>query len=284
MKEKFISYLIRISGTILGSILIAISINTFLVPYGLLSGGISGISLLVQYISNINSGIIMFILNIPIFIIGFKFTSRDFIILSLLGMGFMSLFIYLTKNLSSYKMINDLLASAIYGGMLSGLGSGIVLKNRASTGGMDIVSIILNKKYGIKVPTLSFAINIVIVLIGGLIKSPVLSIYTLVSMLVSSILLDKILVGFDNKKMLFIVTNKEKEISEYLIQTLKRGVTYIDGEGAYTGEKKKIIYCVVTSNQLVKVKKMITDIDDHAFLSITDVSEAHGRGFKTLSF
>lgn len=284
MKEKFISYLIRISGTILGSILMAISINTFLVPYGLLSGGISGISLLAQYVSNINSGIIMFILNIPIFIIGFKFTSRDFIILSLLGMGFMSLFIYITKNLSSYKLIDDLLASAIYGGMLSGLGSGIVLKNRASTGGMDIVSIILNKKYGIKVPTLSFAINIVIVLIGGLIKSPVLSIYTLISMLVSSILLDKILVGFDNKKMLFIVTNKEKEISEYLTQTLKRGVTYIDGEGAYTGEMKKIIYCVVTSNQLVKVKKMITDIDDHAFLSIIDVSEAHGRGFKNFSF
>jgi len=168
--------------------------------------------------------------------------------------------------------------------MLNGLGAGIVLKNRSSTGGMDIISIILNKKYGIKVPTLSFVTNIVIVLIGGLIKSPVLSIYTLISMLVSSILLDKILVGFNNKKMLFIVTTKEKEISEYLTGSIKRGVTYIDGEGAYTGEKKKIIYCVVTSNQLVKIKNMITTIDNHAFVSIIDVSEIQGKGFKNFSF
>ncbi|QUH22228.1 YitT family protein (plasmid) [Alkaliphilus sp. B6464] len=258
----------------------AISINLFLVPYGLLSGGVSGISLIVQYITNVNSGIILLLLNIPIFLLGIKQIDKDFIVISLVGMISLSLFILLTNPLSTLKFIPDLLASTIYGGLLSGIGSGIVFSNRGSTGGMDIVSVILKKKYEIKISTLSFIINLVIVLIGGFIVNPTLSVYTLISMFISSKVMDKILIGFDNKKMLFVITDKEKEISSYLLQSIKRGVTFLDGEGAYTGKKKKIIYCVINTKQLAQVKGIITQIDDNAFISVMDISEIQGKGFK----
>lgn len=270
----------RILGILAGSFLIAVSINLFLAPHNLLSGGASGVALIVQYVSGINSGIVLLLINVPIFILGLREIDKDFTIVSLIGMLSLSFFMFITQNLETFKFIPDITASSIYGGLLSGIGIGLVMRMRASTGGVDIISVILKRRFEIKIATVSFMINIVIVMIGGLITNPTLAIYTLISLFITSKVVDKILVGLDHKKMLFIVTDQEEEIAEQLMKTIKRGVTYLDGEGAYSNKKKRIIYCIVNSRQLAKVKQIVTQIDPKSFVSVTEISEIQGNGFK----
>lgn len=258
----------------------SIALNAFIIPHKLLSGGVSGISIIIQYLTGISAGYLIFIFNIPIFLLGMKEVDRDFIVFSLIGMISFSIFLVATKNLTEYIKINDILLSAIYGGVVNGIGMGITFRNRASQGGTDIIAVAVKKKYGINISTVSFSINGLIVLSGALINNFEAALYTLISMYIGYYIMDKVIEGFDRKKMLFIVTEKEKEVSEAIMQEIGRGITLIYGEGAYTGDSKKIIYCIVTSTQLAKTKKIVEDIDDKSFMSIIDASEVHGRGFK----
>lgn len=270
----------RIIMVLIGALLCSIALNAFIIPHKLLSGGVSGISIIIQYLTGISAGYLIFIFNIPIFLFGMREVDRDFIVYSLIGMISFSAFLVVTKNLAEYIKINDILLSAIYGGVINGIGMGITFSNRASQGGTDIIAVAVKKKYGINISTVSFSINGLIVLSGAAINNFEAALYTLISMYIGYYIMDKVIEGFDRKKMLFIVTEKEKEVSEAIMQEIGRGITLIYGEGAYTGDSKKIIYCIVTSTQLAKTKKIVEDIDDKSFMSIIDASEVHGRGFK----
>lgn len=278
MNKKEIA--IRIFGVIAGSFLCAIAINAFVIPHKLLSGGVSGIALIIQYITNFPSGYAIFLLNIPIFIIGLKKMDKDFIIFSLIGMIFFSSFLVLTRGISEKLIVNDILLSTIYAGVLNGIGGGIVFRNRASLGGTDIIAVVLKRAYGIKISTLSMIINTLVVMIGLTINSIEAAMYTLIFIYITSVVINRVIEGFDRNKLLFIVTEKEKEVSEAIMKELGRGVTFFYGEGAFTGEDKKVIYCIVTLSQLTKTKKIISDIDSAAFMSIIDASEVRGSDFK----
>lgn len=275
-KELFI----RIIFILLGSFLNSVAINSFIIPHRLLSGGVSGVAIIVQYVANIPSGYLILALNIPIFIYGIKEVDKDFIIFSLIGTVALSVFLVLTTGISKYLVLDDILLSSIYAGALGGLGAGIVFKNRGSMGGVDIIAVAIKRKSGINISTISLGINVVIVCIGLFINSIELALYTLINMYVASVVINRVIDGFDRKKLLFIVTEKEKEVSSMIMKELGRGVTYIYGEGAYTGENKRIIYCIVTLNQIVKVKKMVEDLDPTSLMSVIDASEVQGKGFK----
>lgn len=270
----------RFIVVLIGGLICSIGLNAFIIPHKLLSGGVSGISIIIQYLTDISAGYLILLFNIPIFLFGIKEVDKDFIVYSLVGMISFSIFLILTKNIGSFFIVNDILLSAIYGGVINGIGMGITFRNRASQGGIDIIAVVAKKKYGINISTVSFAINGLIVLTGATINNFEAALYTLISMYIGYYIMDKVIEGFDRKKMLFIVTEKEKEVSEAIMQEIGRGVTFLYGEGAYTGDTKKIIYCIVTSRQLVKTKKIIEDIDDKSFMSILDASEVLGRGFK----
>lgn len=271
---------IRIVYVLVGSFLNSIAINSFIIPHKLLSGGVSGIAIIIQYIANIPSGYLILALNIPIFIYGMKEVDRDFIIFSLIGTFSLSAFLVLTAGISKYLMVDDILLSCIFAGVIGGLGAGIVFRNRASMGGIDIIAVAIKRRSGINISTVSLGINIVVVLIGLFINSLEIALYTLITMYISSVVINRVIEGFDRKKLLFIVTEKEKEVSGTIMEELGRGVTYLYGEGAYTGENKRIIYCIVTLNQIVKVKKMVEDIDPTSLISVIDASEVQGKGFK----
>ncbi|MBZ4663649.1 MAG: YitT family protein [Caloramator sp.] len=264
----------------LGCLISAVAINAFIIPHKLLSGGVSGIAILLQYITKVPSGVFVLLLNIPIFLYGKKEVDKEFAVLSILGVAFLSLFLTLTKGIREYIHINDILLSCIYGGVLNGLGVGIALKNKGSMGGTDIIAVATKKRLGINISTLSFGINIFVVMLGSLLSSIQTALYTLISMYVSSKMLDKTLKGINNEKMLLIVTDRVKEVSDYIINDIHRGITYLYGEGAYTNNEKKVIYCIVTLNQLEKVKGKILEIDNRAFITILDAAEVRGKGFK----
>lgn len=272
--------LFRIAFILLGSFLNSVAINSFIIPHKLLSGGVAGIAIIVQYIAGIPSGYLILALNIPIFIYGMKEVDKDFIIFSLIGTLSLSAFLVLTAGISRYLMVDDVLLSCIFAGVIGGLGAGIVFRSRASMGGVDIIAVAIKRKSGINISTISLSINVVVVCIGLFINRLEIAMYTLITMYISSVVINRVIEGFDRKKLLFIVTEKETEVSNMIMNELGRGVTYFYGEGAYTGERKRIIYCLVTLNQIVKVKKMIEDLDPTSLMSVIDVSEVQGKGFK----
>lgn len=280
IKNKIKEISIRISIIILGSFISAIAVNAFIIPHKLLSGGVFGASLIIQYLTGLPSGYLVLVFNIPIFIIGLKAVDRDFIFFSLIGMLSLSGFLILTKDISTYLKVNDILLSCIYGGVIGGIGAGLVFRSRASQGGLDIIAVIIKKRVGTSIASFSFAINLVIVVIGAAISSVEKAMYTLILMYITSVVINKVIGGFDMKKMLLIISDKEEEVSNAIMQDLGRGVTFFYGEGAYTGDRKKVLYCIITVKQLARVKKIIEDIDETAFISIVDTSEVNGRGFK----
>lgn len=274
----------RFIMVLIGTFIYSAAVNMFIIPHKLIGGGVAGIAILLQYLTNISSGYFIFILNVPLFILGVKQLDKEFGIYSFIGMVSMSIFLILTKNITTYYKMNDILLSTLCGGTLSGIGMGIVFRNKASEGGTDIISVIVKKKYGIKISTVTFIINVIIVTLGTFIGGIEAAVYTIISMFMKSYVLDKVIEGLDKKKLIFVITNKPEEIKDVILNKLGRGVTFLYGEGAYTGEQRKIIYSVMTSRQLATVKTIIDDIDDKSVITIMDVAEVQGKGFKKIAF
>ncbi|MGO1478751.1 YitT family protein [Senegalia sp. (in: firmicutes)] len=266
--------------TLIGTLIMAIGINAFIIPHSLLAGGVSGIAIILTYLTGLNTGIFVLLLNIPIFIFGIKEIDRRFAFVSMVGMLSLSFFLYVTEFLTEVMWIEDILASTIYGGLFLGFSSGIIFRFRSSTGGTDIVSVIVKKKFEISISTILFVTNVIVVLINATISDYTLAIYTLISMFISSTVMNKIMIGLDTKKLVFIVTNNAEDLSTALMERVNRGITFLEGEGAYTRRKQKVIYCVVTTRQLAVVKNVVKDVDENAFMTVMDTAEIHGSGFK----
>ncbi len=264
---------------LLGSLICGISYNTFIIPHKMLSGGLSGIALIINYITGVKPGLMLFILNIPVFVLGHKFVDREFVLLSMLGTIAFSFFLDFFGFLQYKILIEDIMLSSIYGGIFNGIGIGIVLKNRASLGGIDIIAVIIKKYFSLNVGSTSLIINIAIVTASSLIYGIKPAMYTLIAMYISSKVLDKVLEGFDIRKQVMIITENEEEMGNEIIDKLHRGVTYLEGEGAFTRNKKKVIYCIVTLNQLAKLKQIVKDKDPQAFMTVNDTTEVLGKGF-----
>lgn len=264
----------------IGCIIASLGVNLFLVNAQLLSGGATGVALILQYIYSIPSGITVFIINIPLFFISYKMLNKKFTLYTAVGMISLSISLMLTKPLSRLVRVDDLLLYCIYGGLLCGLGYGLVFSRNGSTGGTDIITMVLRKKFSnFEIGKLSFAINCIIVFIGALIFGLPKALYTLISMFVQGVVVDRVINGFNSKKLLLILTEKEQEIIQYVIKDMNRGVTSLVAEGEYTHELKKMLYIAVTSGQMIRLKNKILRIDPKAFITIIDVSEVNGKGF-----
>ncbi|MCB2296106.1 YitT family protein [Clostridium algoriphilum] len=269
---------------ILGSLILSIAINLFIVPNKLLGGGLSGVGLIVQYIFNFPMGITILILNIPLLILSIFKINKRFTAFTVLGTISLSIFLIITAPLNnvllpveeSYRLLY-----CIYGGVLSGIGLGIVISNEGSTGGMDIIAIYAKKKYDIEVGIVSFIINFIIVAVGSILFDFKVGLYTLISMYIASTLMEKVINGLNRRKMLLIVSENEKDVSDAIMNNCNRGVTILYGEGAYTSHRKNVMYCVVSLGQLPQIKRVIKSIDQEAFISIIDIAEVRGNGFKS---
>ena len=272
----------RIFFIFLANILCTVAFNGFLVPGKLLSGGVGGIAIMVQYLSGISSGIIVFIINIPIFLIGAKMVDKDFAIYGFISMLMFSFLLTFTDGISQYIQIDDVMLQGIFGGLINGTGMGLLFRNRSSQGGLDIIAAILKRKYNMNIGSALMMLNSVIVVAASLLFGLDKGLYTLISMFIAYQMLDIVQTGFSHKKNLVIVSDKSDKIAKDIIDNLKRGATFLEGMGAYSKEDKQIIYCIISSKEVVAVKDTINKIDPSAFLIVTDVVEVKGRGFKEI--
>lgn len=278
-KKELVTHCIMI---VIGGLLCSVAINLFIIPSNLLSGGVSGIALIIQYILKVPVGITVLVLNIPLFILSIIKINKKFTILTGLGLIALSGGLIITtplNNILSPVSESSKLLYCIYGGVLNGLGLGIVFTNYGSTGGLDIISMYLKKKYDINLGSVSFAINFIIIAIGSILFELTVGLYTLVSIYATALAMEKVIKGFNTQKMLLIITKKQKDVSDAIMEELHRGITVLYGEGAYSHESRNVLYCIVSLPQLPKIKHIVKNADPNAFLSIIDTSEVQGKGF-----
>ncbi|GAA0684956.1 MULTISPECIES: YitT family protein [Clostridium] len=277
------SFLLDISIIFLGTLIASLGINLFLSHAQLLSGGATGIALIIEYISGFPSGISLFFLNIPLFVLSYKKLDRYFTLYSAIGMLSLSVSLMITKPLSSLININDILLYCLYGGALCGLGYGLIFLRNGSVGGSDIIAMIIRKKNSnFNIGTIGFGINILIVILGAIIFGMPRALYTLISMCIQSIVLDKVIKGFSTKKLMLILTDEEDKIIDFIMSDLHLSVTSLKSTGEFTHENRKMLYCVVTSRQMIALKNEILKKDPKAFFNILDIAEVKGGGFKNI--
>lgn len=281
---KFKANFVDVLFILLGCIIASLGVNLFLSHAQLLSGGATGVALILEYTIGMPAGLVVFIVNIPLLILSYKKLDKSFTIYTTIGMLCLSLSLILTKPLTNLiPLENDLLIFCIYGGVLCGAGYGLVFLRNGSTGGTDIITMLIRKKYSnFNIGTLGFSLNLVIIIIGAIIFGIPQALYTLISLFIQSIVLDKMLKGFSSKKLLLILTEKENEVINYVIKDLHRGITSLFAEGEYTHDRKKMLYCIVTSRQMIELKTAVHNIDPSAFITIVDISEVRGKGFMNI--
>lgn len=269
-------YLIRMIYIILGGLIYALGFNLFFIPFDFLSGGVGGISQIFSHLSGITPGLFILLINIPIFVVGFLHLDRHFIIASLVGMLSFSFFITFTTPLSGKLYVPHEILAAIYGGLFTGVGLGLVFKSRASFGGTDIVSAVIKRKHSVNLGTTLFVINFVIVSFASIIFEPYKGMYSLIGMFIASGVMDRVIAGFENRLSVMIISKQHKSIVEYL-HSQNRGATLLHGEGSYYKEQIPVIYTVIPSRRLAKLKDHIHDVDINAFVSVTSTTEIMGH-------
>ena len=274
----------RLLAVVIGGFLCAVAYNGFFIPNQLLSGGTGGIAIMLHYLTDLPTGLLVFLFNLPIFALGFKVVDRDFLLYSFISMFAMSLLLNFTEGIDKYIQINDILLESIFGGVLNGIGMGIMFRNKSSQGGMDIIAAILKKKYNMNIGSALMGVNLFIIGVSSLLFGVRLAMYTLIGLYIAYQVLDKIQLGIDTKKTVVIISSKPEKLAKEIFDKLERGATFLNGEGAYSKNDKKVIYCTVTSTQVGKLKELVGEIDKKAFINISDSQEVKGRGFRNIDF
>lgn len=262
---------------ILGTFLVALAINWITIPNNLADGGITGVTLFLYYTIGLNIPTTSLILNIFILILGWRFLDKSTIIYTILSISVLSFFL---GNVFPPAFIpENKIVAAIARGLLMGVGLGIVLRGDGSTGGTDIIALIINKFTGVSISVALLLVDILIVLANTILIGLENGIITIIAIYLSSVTLNFIVVGFNPKKAVYIISDKYQDIAEDITTVIDRGVTVLRGYGYYSKTEREILYTVVNQRQLIAVQKIVQRHDPEAFLTINEVQQVHGEGF-----
>jgi uncharacterized membrane-anchored protein YitT (DUF2179 family) len=261
----------------LGSFILAVGLKSIIIPHGMITGGFSGLSILLLYYTGaFTPGVWFLLLNIPIFIIGWRYISKRFLYYSLYGMIVLTLIL----DLTNFKIeIADPWLAALAGGIFIGAGAGIVFRSLGSSGGNDIISILLNQKLGIRIGTYNFIFSVVLFLFSFGTMDTDLILYSVATSYIASQVIEACMTLFNQRKMVIIISKTPRPIADAIIKKLNRGATFLKGEGAYTGESKDIILTIVNTFQIKRIEEVVLGIDPDAFLITENTFNVLGKGF-----
>ena len=285
MKAKKPSdYIIKYLLITVGSALFAAGFQFFLYPNSIIVGGVSGIAMIINMLSGLPVGVMTIILNIPLFVIAWKCFGLGFIVSSAVGMTLSSVFVDLLA-LFEYSPTSDMLLACIIGGAVKGLGLGLVYYAGATTGGTDIIAKFIRLRFPyLNFGTVVLVTDFVIILTFALVFDRIeAAMYAVIAMFVVSKVIDLVLYGIDNSNVCYIISEKSEQITESITEQLHRGVTILEGEGAYSHKSKQVLLCVVKRTQISEIRKMIRNVDENAFFIVTDAKNVFGKGFGDIS-
>lgn len=277
MRVKLVGEIIGVSA---GVVLTAIGLDMFLIPNKIAAGGVSGIATILHYLIHVPVGAAMLALNVPLFAAAIYRLGLQFGFRSLYGTVALSLAV---DALVSFLPVptHDLLLASLFGGVLVGLGLGLVFKYSGTTGGTDLLAALLRTYTGVNIGQLLFLVDATIVIAAGFaFASAELSMYALITIFVTSWLIDLVQEGFSYTKAFLIISNQPAEISAAIVAGLNRGATAWPARGVYTGAEREVLLSVVNRSEVTRLKEIIYQVDPHAFVILADVHEVLGEGFK----
>ena len=275
--QKIKEYLL----TTIGVALTAIALEYFFFPCDIAAGGVSGIGLVVNKVSGLDTSIVVLVLNILLFILAFIVLGKGFGAKSIYATIMLSVFMWIIEKILKPGILTEnMFLASVFGSILLGMGAAIVFHQGASTGGTSIIAAIISKftpiGIGISVLLTDSFVCLLAISVFGVDKG----LFGFFSVILIGLIIDKFIDGFNTCKQVFIITSKEKEIVNHIIKNIDRGCTVLNGNGGYTGSDVKIIYTVLNSNQFIALKKHVKEIDPAAFLTVNDSTEVLGEGFK----
>lgn len=278
--ERNREMLIAYGQILLGCLIGGASYPLFLVPHNIAPGGLTGVATILNYLFRLPVGVTSLVLNIPLFLIGYKSMGKIFVIRSLVATILFSLAIDI---LPFQSITEEPLLAALFGGVMLGVGLGLVLRGGATTGGTDMVARMVHRKFPfITVGSFLFALDCIVVITAGLLMGTSEALYALICIFVSAKVIDVVMVGMTANKACFIMTRNWEKISGRILSELERGVTHLSARGAYTGKENPVILCVASRQEIVQIKNIVREEDGSAFMFITEAHEALGEGFSRL--
>ena len=261
----------------IGILLASLALEIFLIPNRIIDGGITGISIILSFLTNINLSIFIIVINIPFLLLGFKHLGKNFLIRTTFAM---IIFSFLLEQFKQVDVVtNDVLLATVFGGILLGIGVGFVIRYGACLDGVKTITILINKKTSFSVGQVILLVNLVIYMVAGIVFGWDRALYSIMTYFITYKIIDIVSEGLEQAKSALIITNHGDEIANSIYKKLGRTVTFIEGEGLISG-KKVVLYVVVTRIELRELKKIIEDDDVSAFMTITDVSEIVGQHIK----
>ena len=259
----------------IGSIICAVAVNAILIPWKFFGAGFTGITLLIHYLFPQTSvSLLYFILNIPVYALGWKYVGRRFFLYSIPGV------IFFTASLEYVHLtlpVNEMMLAAIFAGIIMGTGSGIILRSLGSAGGMDILSVIFLKLFSIRLGSTILGFNIAILFAGAILFSLDQALYTLIYIFINANMVNLVVTGLSQRKSVLIISSQWEKISGIIMDKIRRGVTIFNGKGAYSKKEQNILYTVITFRELSRVKRTVRDIDPDAIVIVSDTLEVMGH-------
>ncbi|KIL37914.1 membrane protein [Gordoniibacillus kamchatkensis] len=268
----------RIVFLLLGSGLVSVALEIFLVPNHIIDGGITGVSIIVAHLTGLPIGLFLTVLNLPFLFVGYKQIGKTFAVSTLFAVLAMS--IGTTLLIPVPPITLDPLLSAVFGGITLGIGVGMVIRSGGSLDGTEIVAILLNKKLPFSVGETVMFMNIFILGSAGFVFKWDHAMYSLIAYYIAFKTIDITIEGFDESKSVWIISDSYKDLGDAIIDRLGRGVTYLNGEGAFTGDGKKVIFCVINRLEEAKLKSIVDELDPMAFLAVGNIHDVKGGRFK----
>lgn len=274
--ERFLAYLQIAAGCIIGGA----AYPLFLVPNNIAPGGLTGVATILNYLAGLPVGITSLLLNVPLFIIGYRAMGRIFAFRSLMATVLFSLAIDL---ICVQPVTLDPLLGTLYGGLLLGAGLGLILRGGATTGGTDMMARMLHRRFpSVSVGTVLMGIDFLVVLAAGLLMGISEALYALICIFVSGKVIDAVMVGFTSNKACYIISSRWEQVSDRILREMDRGATLLTAKGAWSREDRPVVLCVVGRAEVTRLKAIVRDEDAQAFMFVTEAHEALGEGFSRL--
>ncbi len=262
---------------VVGSVLCAAGVNGILIPHLFVSGGVTGLALVIHYLApGLSVGLLYTLMNLPLFAAGWFFISRRFFVYSAIGMLIFSIAVEWVR-LPFPIPVQEKLLAAMLAGLIMGTGSGIIFKSLGSAGGTDILAVILLQRFSIRLGTTVLAFNVLVLVASALFFSLEAALYTMLYLFVSSRIVDLVISGLTQRKAVFIISPQWERISPRILREIHRGVTILRGQGAYSGNEQRILYTVVTFPEVATLKQIVRNEDPGAFVVVSDTIEVMGH-------
>ncbi len=264
-----------------GSLIFSTGLLCFTAPNEIAPGGVSGLATIINFLFHIPIGLASFLLNIPLLLLALRFLGRGFTVRTLKSVAILSLVLDIVLPfIPVYR--GDPILAALFGGVFMGAGLGLVFMRGSTTGGTDIASLLIQRKFPhLSIGRILLITDLFVLLLAALVyKNIETLLYGLIAIFTQTKMIDGVLYGLDSGRLAIVVSQKEREIAEVIMEQLGRGVTFLEGEGAYLGEKRRVLLCALRTRQFARLKKMVYSIDPTAFVIVTEASEILGDGFK----